>query len=286
MLRAVNDFVFKFIFGAEERKDLLLELVNSVLARVGLPLAAELELRNPFNPRHYYGDKESVIDIAARAADGRSFDIEMQLSPQKAYRARALYYWRRMYGGQLAEAEAYDELKPVIAIHFLDFVLDPVRPHFLKHFRLFDARDPVSSGRRPFSEDAEIIMLEMPRLPPLEDCGRLEKLCILLASEGGDRVMVEDLANQDEYFARIDAAYRLFHENPALWHEYEARFQGKLVRNTELKEAREAGLELGRAEGEIAARTETARRLKALGVDPAVIAQATGFMAAEIAALA
>ena len=46
---ALNVLVCKFNFGTEECKELLRELVNIVLARVGLPLAAELTSQNPFN---------------------------------------------------------------------------------------------------------------------------------------------------------------------------------------------------------------------------------------------
>ncbi|MFZ4618768.1 MAG: PD-(D/E)XK nuclease family transposase, partial [Rectinemataceae bacterium] len=65
MLLAVNDFVFKFIFGVEERKELLRSLINLTLERAGLPLAATLTLRNPFvNPNHE-DDKASVLDVEA-----------------------------------------------------------------------------------------------------------------------------------------------------------------------------------------------------------------------------
>ncbi|MEI6389314.1 MAG: hypothetical protein WCQ50_22125, partial [Spirochaetota bacterium] len=58
LLRAVNDMVFKFIFGEESRKELLRELVNIILERVGLPLAATVTIRNPFSLRKFASDKE------------------------------------------------------------------------------------------------------------------------------------------------------------------------------------------------------------------------------------
>ena len=70
ILSALSDLVFKFIFGTEERKELLRELVNIVLARVGLPLAAKLTLRNPFNLKQFEGDKESILDIGATDETG------------------------------------------------------------------------------------------------------------------------------------------------------------------------------------------------------------------------
>ena len=80
VLSALSDLVFKFIFGTEERKELLRELVNIVLARVGLPLAAKLTLRNPFNLKQFEGDKASILDIGATDETGRMFDIEVHLS--------------------------------------------------------------------------------------------------------------------------------------------------------------------------------------------------------------
>ena len=92
-LSALNDLVFKFIFGTEVRKELLREFVNIVLARVGLPLAAELTLRNPFNLKQTQTDKESILDI------------EVQLSSQRSYGSRALCYWSRQYSARARNPE-------------------------------------------------------------------------------------------------------------------------------------------------------------------------------------
>ena len=104
-LSALNDLVFKFIFGTEVRKELLREFVNIVLARVGLPLAAELTLRNPFNLKQTQTDKESILDIGATDETGRMFDIEVQLSSQRSYGSRALCYWSRQYSARARNPE-------------------------------------------------------------------------------------------------------------------------------------------------------------------------------------
>ncbi|MDP3177464.1 MAG: Rpn family recombination-promoting nuclease/putative transposase, partial [Spirochaetaceae bacterium] len=166
MLRAVNDMVFKFIFGTEERKELLRALVNLVLARVDLPLASTITLRNPFNLRQFDTDKERILDIGAADEAGRMFDIEMQLSRQRAYGSRALYYWSRIYGAQLPEAGDFDSLHPVVGIHLVDFVLHPEKRHFIKLYRPLD----VLSG------DEVAVLLELPLMDRSGDCGRLEKL--------------------------------------------------------------------------------------------------------------
>ncbi|MEI6388476.1 MAG: PD-(D/E)XK nuclease family transposase, partial [Spirochaetota bacterium] len=114
MLRAVNDMVFKFIFGEESRKELLRELINLVLEGVGLPLAATVTIRNPFSLRKFASDKEAVLDFEASDNSGRLFDLEMQIKLQETYGARALYYWSRVCGRlenllHLLESEGGDQ---------------------------------------------------------------------------------------------------------------------------------------------------------------------------------
>ena len=280
ILSALSDLVFKFIFGTEERKELLRELVNIVLARVGLPLAAKLTLRNPFNLKQFEGDKESILDIGATDETGRMFDIEVQLSSQRSYGSRALYYWSRQYSAQLPEAGKYESLHPVVGIHLVDFVLHKDKPHFLKVYRPVDVLDPNLDEASILSQDEVAVILELPLMDRGNDCGRLEKILQLLESEGGDQAMVDSLVEQDRIFAEIDEAYRKFTADPELRYIYEGRLKARLDRNSMMGEARDDGLaegeEIGIEKGKVEGKMETARNLKLIGVAIDSIVQATG----------
>jgi len=289
ILSALSDLVFKFIFGTEERKELLRELVNIVLARVDLPLAAKLTLRNPFNLKQFEGDKESILDIGATDEAGRMFDIEVQLSSQKSYGSRALYYWSRQYSAQLPEAGKYESLHPVVGIHLVDFVLHKEKPHFLKVYRPVDVLDPNQNEESVLSQDEVAVILELPLMDRSKDCGRLEKLLQLLQSEGGDQAMVDSLVEQDKIFAEIDEAYRKFTADPELRYIYEARLKARLDRNSMQSEALEDALAEGKIEGKIEGKAEgkaeVALNMKRLGMATDSIVQATGLTREEIEGL-
>ena len=208
------------------------------------------------------------------------FDIEVQLSSQRSYGSRALYYWSRQYSAQLPEAGKYESLHPVVGIHLVDFVLHKDKPHFLKVYRPVDVLDPNLDEASILSQDEVAVILELPLMDRGNDCGRLEKILQLLESEGGDQAMVDSLVEQDKIFAEIDEAYRKFTADPELRYIYEGRLKARLDRNSMMGEARDDGLaegeEIGIEKGKVEGKMETARNLKLIGVAIDSIVQATG----------
>jgi predicted transposase/invertase (TIGR01784 family) len=118
------DIAFKKIFGVEENKDLLISLINSI---VGIEdQVSEVTLLNPYNPKNFRQDKLSILDIKAKGADGKRFNIEIQISDEADYDKRALYYWAKLYTEQLKVAEDYATLSKAIGIHILNFTSIPL----------------------------------------------------------------------------------------------------------------------------------------------------------------
>lgn len=117
------DIAFKKIFGAEENKDLLLSLINTIVSEEDQ--VVNLTLLNPYNPKNFRNDKLSILDIKAEGHDGKRFNIEIQISDEADYTKRALYYWARLYTEQLKTAEDYSKLSKAIGIHILNFTSIP-----------------------------------------------------------------------------------------------------------------------------------------------------------------
>lgn len=113
------DLAFKKIFGVEENKDLLISLINSILTKE--EQVKEVTLLNPYNPKSFLNDKLSVLDIKAKGESGKMFNIEIQVTDEANYDKRALYYWAKLYAGQLKEGSRYSELNKTIGIHILNF---------------------------------------------------------------------------------------------------------------------------------------------------------------------
>jgi predicted transposase/invertase (TIGR01784 family) len=113
------DFAFKKLFGSEENKDILISFINSVLDKD--EQIKDLILKNPYNSKNFKNDKLSILDVKAVDEKGIWYNIEMQITDQDYYDKRALYYWARLYTGQLESGINYDKLEKTIVINVLNF---------------------------------------------------------------------------------------------------------------------------------------------------------------------
>ena len=96
------DLAFKKIFGVEENKDLLISLINSIISKEDQ--ITDVTILNPYNVQSFKEDKLSVLDIKAKASDGRRFNIEIQIKDATHYHKRALYYWAKLLYGTIAKS--------------------------------------------------------------------------------------------------------------------------------------------------------------------------------------
>ena len=113
------DFAFRKLFGSEENKDILISFINSVVSEQDQ--VESLELLNPYNFKNFKRDKSSVLDVKAKGVDGKLFNVEMQIIDQHNYDKRSLYYWARLYSGQIGSGEKYLDLNKTISINVLNF---------------------------------------------------------------------------------------------------------------------------------------------------------------------
>ena len=117
------DFAFKKLFGSEENKDLLISLINAIVSEE--EQVVEVELKNPYTLADYRAGKLSILDIKAKAENGRWFNIEMQISEDRHFDKRAILYWAKLVTEQLSEGMMYKELKKTISINILDYDFVP-----------------------------------------------------------------------------------------------------------------------------------------------------------------
>lgn len=118
-LNPLVDFAFKKLFGVDENKDILIDLINAVVSEKDR--IVDLTIKNPYNEKIFRQDKKSILDIKALGANKKWYIIEMQIMDQDFFDVRALYYWSRVYNAQLSSGINYDILEKTISINFLNF---------------------------------------------------------------------------------------------------------------------------------------------------------------------
>ena len=117
LLKPKIDVVFHSLFrrGNEEITKAVIKAVTK----------EKIESINLSNDRHIIGkypeEKMGILDLKATLDNGTICNIEIQLADNKDTAERFLYYWSRIYSGQLVKGDEYKKLNKVIGIIILDY---------------------------------------------------------------------------------------------------------------------------------------------------------------------
>ena len=152
------DYAFKWSFGREEKKPLLIGLLQAVLNLPASERIVEIEILNPFTTKVAPNDKLSVLDIRARDQLGRLHNVEMQMLGYLALLQRLLYYWSKTYTEQLQAGQDYDQLRPTILVCFINDVIFPDIKDYHSCFQLVDKGHGAI-----LTDDLQIHVLELPK---------------------------------------------------------------------------------------------------------------------------
>jgi predicted transposase/invertase (TIGR01784 family) len=152
------DYAFKWLLGREDHTPILINLLHSILKPGPGEEITELQILNPFTDKMEPDDKLSILDIRARDALGRQFNVEMQMLAVASLRQRILYYWSKLYTQQLPTGDDYDLLRPTISVCFVDGVLFRGVQEYHLEFRLTEKALGIS-----LTEDLAIHFFELPK---------------------------------------------------------------------------------------------------------------------------
>jgi predicted transposase/invertase (TIGR01784 family) len=287
-LRFTNDFVFRYVLGREEAKSLLMDLVNAVLEDAGCTPIISLDLRNPVNPRDASWAKETVLDIKAVGQDRQLFDIEMQVSGDRHFVNRSLYYWAQLYSRQLEKGHEYDELRPVICINLLDFDLFEGTAENHHRFIITEAGTP----ELVMTEDLQIHFVELTK-PAVRET-HLKLWTQLIGNAGKDGEDMKVLLSKDRVLSQTYAEFERCTQDEEVRELALARERFQLDQRSSLKTARQDGFEEGKKkgleegkkegkkegleEGKKESMREVARLLQAKGLAPELIQSITGHL--------
>ena len=258
------DFVFKRIFGIEENKDILLDFLNAVFESANESGVTDIEILNPFLDKAAVYDKQSILDIKARTASGTLINIEIQLWNQRDIEKRTLFYWSRMYGGQLIEGGRYRDLCRTVTINILGFnYIDNDRYHNTFHLRE-DHTELI------LTNDIEIHMIELQKLREIA-VGQQRKLVRwMLFLLGPAPEKMEELAMEEPAIKKALTTLEFLSQDREARELYEARQKAMNDWISSIEGAREEG------------RAEIVRRMLIKGMSIEEVAELTELSVGEI----
>ena len=264
------DFAFKKLFGSEENKDILISFINSVLDEE--EDIKDIILKNPYNEKKFKEDKLSILDIKAIDTKGTRYNIEMQITDQEYYDKRALYYWARLYTGQLKSGVNYDKLEKTIVINILNFnCLDEEDYH--NTYKLLNC-----ASKQELINHLEIHFIELEKYNKdlSEAQTTLDRWTEFLKKAhkyNKDKIPAElsQIKSIEKAIKTLDTMYLNEEEREV----YEARLKWLRDEEMALKKAEKKGMEKGIEKGIEKNRKETAKRLLKLGLEIEKIVEAT-----------
>lgn len=243
----LNDVLFKFIFGKEERKQITIDFLNAVLNPSLGHTIQDLQFSNTeMSPEHDH-DKLTRLDVACVLDSGEQVDVEVQVANKKDMARRTLYYWSQMYLMSLPAGKTYRNLKPCITINLVNFSFLPQEdPH-----TLYGIYNPTN--KHQLTKDLAIHFLEIPKYAkqekkPITEMSKMERWLAYFANQL-DRKGKEELAMSEAAIQNAMEAARIFLNNTAERRLYINREMARMDRESQLEEAHEEGLKEGHKEG-------------------------------------
>ena len=264
------DFVFKKIFGNEKHPNILISFLNAVIKPTDL--IKSVQIKNTDIEKEHIEDKYSRLDIKAITNNGEHINIEIQVKNEYNMIKRSLYYWSKMYEGQLTKGQDYDTLSRTICINILDF-------KYLKNDNFHNCyRLKEKTTNEELTDVMELHFIEIPKLRKLENSedisDMLEAWITFIESPTSELIDKLEMSS-DEIKEAKEELLRLS-GNDKERERYEKRFESLLEQNSLLANAERKGLEKGKKEGENRKAIEIAINLIKNGLDNELIRNTTG----------
>ena len=131
-----NDYQFRALM--QMNKDVLTALLEALLHRKPGQITS-IRIKNPVQLGNYIEDKEFILDLLVEINGKVTVNIELQVINQKNWPERSLAYICREFDN-LNSGEDYVEVRPVVQIGLLDFVLFKENPEFYASYAMMNEK--------------------------------------------------------------------------------------------------------------------------------------------------
>jgi predicted transposase/invertase (TIGR01784 family) len=275
-----NDIAFKKIFGSEANKDVLIHFLNDILGKKDAFSIQDLTFLNTVQLPEIAVQKTSILDVLCTDATGAMFIVEMQVAKVHGFEKRAQFYAAKAYSSQAREGGSYANLKEIIFLAIVDFVMFPDKKGYKSEHVILD-KETHAHDLKDFS----FTFLELPKFQKtkVEDLTSYEeKWCYFFkhSNEAGD--MLKLVESSDPVLKKAYEQLRSYHWSDKELLDYEA--VTKVTRDAIAREeqVRLEGIEEGEKKGMEKAMDLVAQRMLAKNQPIESIMEMTGLSAEQI----
>ena len=267
-----NDYAFKRVFGTEENKDVLQDLLKCILDIQPEDIAG-LELLDKELHKDLISDKTGVLDVKLRLKNNTIIDIEIQNRWHNEFVQRTIFYWAKMYTENLKTSDVYTKLPKCITINIVGEGFDL---NNLLHSEYNVVEKHINER---LSDELEIHFLNLAKVKEqqgsFEQDEKKKKLYNWLKFIKTDNPEVRKmLAESSEMMAKANETIEVMEMSPKEKWLYENRMK--------YEHDKASWKHVGYQEGVHQNKLETAKNLLAMNFPIENIAQATGLSLEEI----
>ena len=254
-ISALNDVLFKFVFGSEKRKAITIDFLSALLSESDGRTVKDLSFIDSETRAESRDAKLSRFDVACVLDTGETIDIEVQVANEANMLRRTLYYWAKLYVGSLRLGDDYQELKPVSTVNILGFnLLEEDDPY--NFYRIYNHKHREVC----FSKDLTLHFIEIPKYrrqprKPAAQQSRMERWMSYFAGHLSDQEK-QELADAEPGIAKAFAATDEFLRDQSQRMAYISRELELSDYTSNMNAALRKGEAKGRAEGRVEGRAE------------------------------
>ena len=250
----MNDVAFKFIFGKEERKQITIDFLNTVLHKSLSHEIRDISFRQTEMIPDSDDAKLSRLDIACELDTGELVDVEVQVINYNNMQRRTLFYWARLYLLSLTRGEGYNLLRPAITINLLAFELLP-QEEPVAMYSIYN----IENGDR-LNNDMELHFIELPKYikaphKTIRESSKMERWLAYFANRLTSEEK-EELAMSEPAIREAMEAEKIFMSNPDDYLRYVNRQMALMDYRSGLEAAALEGIKRGIDQGRREGRTE------------------------------
>ena len=271
-----TDFGFKYLFGTELNKDLLIGFLNALFH--GTRVITDVKYLSNEHLGTALDTREAIFDVYCESESGERFIVEMQNVFQRFFKDRSIFYSTFPIREQAKRGEWDFRLDAVYTIGILNFVFDEDREssdYYHHEVKLMDVET-----KKVFYDKLTFIYLELPKFTRGED--ELETLFDkwMYVLKNLSRLLARPAALQERIFTRLFEAAEIARFSPGQLREYEDSVKAyrdvvnavNTAKDEGFAEGLAKGLERGREEEKL----EIARQMKLSGLPDELILKCTG----------